>query len=365
MSCQNLKSMKGGYDHHKRNRVSKTKEAGQIFVFTCVLSVGLSVAFAMAILRGIQVHSMSIGEIKTSSSVSSNTSMPANPSKNNPICFKALNGSCHRCQCADQPPASHFRGIVTDLSEELSESRLTCCYTCKVCTVYRGQCVVVEQHRFIYLHVMKSGGSSVHLFLKSGLCRLTNTSILRPTGKDYVCDPLQFKLMGCMTAIARYPGFFRWSIVRHPVPRAVSGWAMASRHSPTHARPGAKMVDFNSWAINTSVIRTRVWAMHWLPQVDFLLDARGCPMFDFVATMGRGLAGDMEYVLHRINSSELWAAYRKGGGLPREYASADWIREAAYQNLSAAAVAALTERYRADLAAFGFRMEGWREDGFF
>ena len=211
------------------------------------------------------------------------------------------------------------------------------------------------------MHVMKSGGSSIHLFLKSGLCQLANAFTVHPTGKDYACQPHQFLLMNCTAAISRHPSFFRWSLVRHPVPRAVSGWAMASRNAPASARH----VDFNSWAINTSVIRTRVWAMHWLPQVDFLLDAWGCPMFDFVATMGRGLAGDMEYVLRRINAPGLWAAYRKGGGLPREYATPGRVREAAYQNLSAAAAAALAERYRADLAAFGFRMEGWREDGFF
>ena len=61
----------------------------------------------------------------------------------------------------------------------------------------------------------------------------------------------------------------------------------------------------------------------------------------------------------------LWAAYRRAGGLPREYPSADAVRQAAYRNLSAAAATALAERYRVDLRALGFRMEGWREEGYF
>ena len=284
-------------------------------------------------------------------------------------CFDASNSTCrvvycdrHRWNLESRPIINHFRGHVRDVSvRNRNASRPS--PVCGVCRTYGFQCAISTQHRFIYIHVMKSGGSSMHLFLKSSLCRLSNSTrnLARPTSRDYDCRSEQFRLMGCTAAISRHPGFFRWSIVRHPVPRAVSGWAMASRRPAD----GAKLVDFNTWAINTSSLPTRVWAMHWLPQVDFLLDAWGCPMFDFVATMGRGLAGDMEYVLRRINAPGLWAAYRKGGGLPREYATPGRVREAAYQNLSAAAAAALAERYRADLAAFGFRMEGWREDGFF
>ena len=92
---------------------------------------------------------------------------------------------------------------------------------------------------------------------------------------------------------------------------------------------------------------------------------RGCPLYHFAATMGPSLAGDLEALLRRIDAPPLWAAYRRAGGLPREYASAGAVREAAYRNLSAAAAAALAARYRWDLAALGFRMEGWREEGFF
>ena len=228
---------------------------------------------------------------------------------------------------------------------------------------YLKQCAVSTEHRFIYFHVMKSGGSSMHLFLKSALCQLKNSSNppLRPSTTDYACQPHQFALMDCTSAVRSHPAFFRWTVVRHPVPRAVSAWAMASRRPAGGAGP----VDFNTWAVNTSALPTRVWALHWQPQVDFVMDQRGCPMYHFAATMGPAFAADMEAVLGRIGAPALWAEYRRRGGVPREYASADAVREAAYRGLSAAAAAALAERYRGDLAAFGFRMEGWREDGFF
>ena len=232
---------------------------------------------------------------------------------------------------------------------------------CATCFTYRGQCVVSTEQRFIYIHVMKSGGSSVHLFLKSALCRLINQSVARPTTKDYFCTASQFLQMPCGTAARFYPNFFRWSLVRHPIPRAVSAWAMASRN----LRPNATPVAFNDWALNTTQLRTRVWNFHWLPQTAFLMDLHGCPMYDHVGTMGPSLARDLEAILRRVNSSALWAAYRAGGGLPRDFASPDAVREATYRNLSAVALAALAARYRDDLDKFGFSMEGWRQDGYF
>jgi hypothetical protein len=208
------------------------------------------------------------------------------------------------------------------------------------------------------MHAMKSGGSSIHKFLKSALCRPSNASSPSPGGE--ACEPHQFQTMHCFAAIERYPTFFRWTLVRHPIPRAVSAWAMANRRPIAGAQP----VAFNEWAVNTSILNTRVWEMHWWPQTAFLLDHRGCPLYDFAVTMGPGLAGDVEAVLRRVGSPELWAAYRRAG-VPREYAMDNAVREAVYRNMSAVAVAALRERYRVDLDSFGFRVEGWREDGFF
>ncbi len=171
------------------------------------------------------------------------------------------------------------------------------------------------------------------------------------------CERHEFEIMLCPKAFKRHPNFFRWSLVRHPIARAVSSWAMASQL----LQEGAPNVDFNAWAVNPKALLSMVWSMHWWPQAAFLLDQRGCPIYDFVGTLGRGLASDMEVVLQRIGSPGLWKSYRNGG-LPRVYAANDTVRESAYRNISEAALQALAERYRADLEAFGFRMDGWRED---
>jgi hypothetical protein len=200
----------------------------------------------------------------------------------------------------------------------------------------------------------------MHTFLKGGVCHLANaSSTSKPKASTRVCERNEFETMTCSTAFKKYPNFFRWSLVRHPVPRAVSGWAMASQI----LQKGAQKVDFNTWALDATALRTKVWDMHWWPQADFLLDQRGCPIYDYVGTLGRSLADDMEVVLQRIGSPGLWKSYRNRG-LPRVFASKDSVREAVYRNISEAALAALAERYRADLEAFGFRMDGWREDGY-
>jgi hypothetical protein len=207
---------------------------------------------------------------------------------------------------------------------------------------------------------MKSGGSTIHTFLKDGLCRLANESSASKTPPSRrICEKNEFETMSCSRAFKRHPKYFRWSLVRHPLPRAVSSWAMAS----SLLQKGARRIDFNAWAVDTAALQTKVWDMHWWPQAAFLLDQRGCPLYDFVGTLGRGLAGDMEAILQRIGAPGLWERYRRGG-LPRVFESKDAVREAAYRNVSAAALAALARRYRADLKAFGFRLDGWREDGF-
>jgi hypothetical protein len=274
------------------------------------------------------------------------------------ICFKAEKNVCRLVKCGDSPAGAHYRGALRDLSTTPHPARRYC----RVCRIYSAHCVVSVEHRFIFIHVMKSAGSSMHLFLKSGICRLNSTHPppRRITSRDYTCEPHQFQTMGCSVAIERYPDFFRWALARHPIPRAVSGWAMASRRPEAGSSP----IGFNEWAVNPSAFRTKVWEMHWWPQAAFLLDGRGCPLYHRLGTLGRGLSRDMEAVLHRIGSPGLWAAYARGG-LPREYATADRVREAAYRNLSAAATAALAERYKVDFRAFGFRLDGWQEDGLF
>ena len=290
---------------------------------------------------------------------SNDTEQPASTNVSEPeICFMAMKGACRLAQCGASPVSTHYRGSLRDLSTTPHPSRRYC----RVCRVYSAHCVVSVEHRFIFIHVMKSGGSSMHLLLKSGLCRLNVTlpASRRPSSKDYACEPHQFQTMGCSAAIERYPDFFRWALARHPVPRAVSAWAMASRRP----LPGSPRISFNEWAVDPSALRTHVWEMHWWPQAAFLLDGRGCPLYHHLGTLGRSLPRDMEAILRRIGAPGLWAAYSRGG-MPREYATADHVRDAAYRNLSAAAAAALADRYRVDLRVFGFHMEGWQADGFF
>jgi hypothetical protein len=228
-------------------------------------------------------------------------------------------------------------------------------------------CSISLSQKFIFIHVMKNGGSSMHQFLQESLCapsfkfRSKDRPPPEPWRTFYFnCSADQLKITYCFDAYRDHPEFFKWTFVRHPYERAVSAWAMASREAQ-----GSK-IPFDAWVLNASLMPTATISMHWWPQSSFLTDAHHCPVFDFAGTVGQSInRDDFETVLRRIDPSQagpLWAHYREKG-VPHANANKAGF-EAQRKELSAmspAIEAALHQRYALDFELFGFEPAGWGE----
>jgi Sulfotransferase family len=75
-------------------------------------------------------------------------------------------------------------------------------------------CAISHTYKFVYIHVLKSGGMTVKTFLKRGLC-----------GMAASCEAL--KIVNCAKAIIDYPDYFSFSFVRNPFDRMYSAYSMA------------------------------------------------------------------------------------------------------------------------------------------
>ena len=84
-----------------------------------------------------------------------------------------------------------------------------------------AECYISMKYEFIFIHVLKSGGSSMKGFLRYGLCGGDDLSkcsnILRP--------------INCRVAIRDYSSFFTFTIIRNPFDRAFSIYSHALMNS--------------------------------------------------------------------------------------------------------------------------------------
>eukprot|EP00291_Cryptomonas_curvata_P007537 CAMPEP_0172204112 /NCGR_PEP_ID=MMETSP1050-20130122/31724_1 /TAXON_ID=233186 /ORGANISM="Cryptomonas curvata, Strain CCAP979/52" /LENGTH=320 /DNA_ID=CAMNT_0012882533 /DNA_START=320 /DNA_END=1282 /DNA_ORIENTATION=+ len=267
------------------------------------------------------------------------------------ICYHYTEaGRCSLAPCPGQQAAhTHYRGFVREVQYPGPAHPNRTYGACFMCSIYSRQCMVSVAHRFIYIHVMKTGGNTFQSFLQGALCGdpATNRKNACPWAMR---DRLQF--MPCAHALAMHRDFFKWSFVRDPVQRAVSYWAMGSRN--LYREPLA----FNDWAV--AVNSTRKWTKtcktHRYPQTWSLFGQHdNCPIFDFLGTTGPGLSADFEAVLRRLNISALWEYYRQVG-LSHANKSDRNKTAATLRGISQQARWAIVERYRQDYVNLGFAL---------
>lgn len=172
-------------------------------------------------------------------------------------------------------------------------------------------CAISHKYKFIYIHVLKSGGSSIKDFLRVALC-----SESEQTDPKCMIDQPEKKLaiVNCGTAIKKYGhSYFVWSFVRNPFARLFSGYAMAASGSFTKVKTP---LEFERFAMANNVERqqlSRTHRSHYFPQTYFLFNGfksaqGGCPVFDFLGRLEK-FDRDMSVVLDRINSPELNRLY--------------------------------------------------------
>jgi len=169
-------------------------------------------------------------------------------------------------------------------------------------------CAVSRKHKFIYIHVLKSGGMTLKAFFKKALCD-GSTEMPCQNGRDML------DIVDCRAALQQYPDFFVFSFVRNPYARLYSGYSMATLYGNEDAQQEqhSSQISFEQFALRPRIrdSMSPVSASHYVPQSVFLMDRHECPVYDFVGRLEH-LEEDLLQVLHLIGAPELLQAFQKG-----------------------------------------------------
>jgi len=198
-----------------------------------------------------------------------------------------------------------------------------------------------DQYRFIFVHVQKTGGSSVTKALED----VIPDALRRPHGKlsggmnkHIFAVNLQPKFYS-----SEWRGYFKFAFVRNPWSRLVSWYNMC------RSRPGKnRFMRKSHWQIDSfEHFLTNVGGRSQrllYEQVDYLLDARGRPLLDYVGRFER-LNEDFAYICRRLGIA---------AELPHANPGPVVDYRAYYNDRTRQLVA---DRYRRDLDYFGYTFE--------
>ncbi|KAL7482250.1 hypothetical protein ACHAW6_007928, partial [Cyclotella cf. meneghiniana] len=172
-------------------------------------------------------------------------------------------------------------------------------------------CVVSEKYKFVYIHVLKSGGTSTKEFLRKSLCGIDDEDCKR-------VDPLILRPSGCRAAILNYTDYFTFSFVRNPFSRMYSMYSMMDGFP---LEPGQRVTD--TFSFHDFVMKpdergnhTTMHAGHYDQQTDFIFSNYTCPSFDFLGRVEH-YDEDMRTILKHLNATELIAYHDELGGAVR------------------------------------------------
>lgn len=189
--------------------------------------------------------------------------------------------------------------------------------------------LVSESHRFVFLHVPKSGGTSitdalVHLQSPCLVERLRSEKHLRARDLSSALPEL------CVEDL------FVFAFVRHPYDHLASWWTYLMEH-PFHPQYADTVAagSFASW-VRLHAERPDVL------QRDYTHDRNGCALIDFVGHHER-IEEDFAAVLERIGCGPI--------ELPHRNASCHRDRADLFDRQTRAFVA---ERWKLDFEAFGY-----------
>jgi len=212
-------------------------------------------------------------------------------------------------------------------------------------------CVISHQYRFVYVHVLKSGGMTMKNFLKRALCGSHRLPCER--GSDWI------QVGPCAQILRTYPDYFVWSVVRNPYSRLYSQYAMAlaiprgkmghdqkTQGAPTRATHIAKIEKLLARDHHKRLVRktdrkhrhllvtsnesnysfeqfvlhrnkraqfSRLHAAHYWPQAAFLFDVNECPVVDYICRLEH-MEQHLPFLLGRIGSPELKEYVRAHNG---------------------------------------------------
>lgn len=233
--------------------------------------------------------------------------------------------------------------------------------------VWASGCAVSEKHRFIYVHVLKSGGSTIKSFLRRALCfSLTDTTLTTgDTRGSFLCGQDQVNMKGsdilraadCQTILKKHPDYFTFSFVRNPFSRMYSSYAMSiSKDYKKDVIP-----SFEGFLMAKHRARGKLSKLsptHYIPQKLFLFTKGLCPVVDFIGKL-ENFQEDFGYVLDKINSTKIFK-YKEIHGIDKKNT---YGKNARVESLGgdlrnayhkASLVEAVTSEYKDDFIAFGY-----------
>ena len=110
---------------------------------------------------------------------------------------KSSSSTCILSQCESTSPGMFHYNNTFDRGKRMTLSGTP--------TAGSG-CAISHNYKFIYIHVLKSGGMTIKAFLKRALCNRTATPC--PMGRNVL------EIVNCATAVSNHANYFVWSFVR-------------------------------------------------------------------------------------------------------------------------------------------------------
>jgi Sulfotransferase family len=225
---------------------------------------------------------------------------PTTPNRRSTVCVSNTNhhDQCTLTPCTDHDTAADY-GFLHYRDATARGHRMAVSGSARA----GSGCALSVKYKFLYIHVLKSGGMTIKAFLKNALCGTTAKPC--PMGDDVL------EIVDCAAAVLHHADYFVFSFVRNPFSRLYSGYSMADsmRSKGMMTRPEFTFSDF----VMASTVERRRMSMtspsHYLPQASFLFDKEShCPVVDFIGRLER-FDEDLQIVLSKIASPELQAYY--------------------------------------------------------
>ena len=205
-------------------------------------------------------------------------------------------------------------------------------------TGWASGCILSDEYKFVFIHVLKSGGTAVKQFLKDSLCGPDDPEC------EHV-NPSVVRAEGCIKSIRDHQDYFHFSFVRNPFSRMYSAYSMMDgfpSNNGIRGRLPTKDFPFSEFVLKPykRELHTSMWPGHYDRQSTFLFSEEGdnCPMFDFLGRLEH-FDEDMLRILTHLNATKMldylesiggkvtaansWGKDKKNaqGGLRKEYST--------------------------------------------
>lgn len=200
--------------------------------------------------------------------------------------------------------------------------------------------------RFIFVHVPRTGGTSVEAVLCQYFLDNPLSCISKEEARKHILPAPQYghqhyKLCEYESRLAvELDTFFSFAFVRNP-------WDLAASEVRYFQRVGHPVFAEKSFSESIEIIgafRENIWGHDFRPQVEYLLDSNGQQRVDFVGRF-EALQTDFHHICARLNIPRLL--------LPREMQTSDPLR--GYRSLyNKTTREIIAKRYRADIECFQY-----------